>query len=213
MVLTFVLLMSGLFVFIPATNAQVNFNLVCVDSVWYEPGNPQLINVRVFNGDTNQINYPSVQIVSPPPANDTIGNPSNFVNFFAHLSNVYLTYTDTITQQGIPDFSGYTFLMHEGFGASTGVISWCNPVSIEELTENELKIFPNPVTEKLFVISYTLYDLVEIYDALGNLIFREHLKVNLQKQITIDISDFSAGIYFIRMSGNRNAAGVKFVKQ
>src|SRR5574339_671482 len=95
------LILAGLLA-VQNASAQVNYSLVCVDSVWYS-SNPLFINVRIYNGDTLHMNYPSVQIVSP--ANDTIGNPSNFVNYFAQLGNTYQTYTDTMTQPGIPDFS------------------------------------------------------------------------------------------------------------
>src|SRR6185295_9516294 len=91
--------------------------------VWYDPVNPGLINVSVFNGNVSHLNYPSVQIVSP--GGDTISNVNNFVNFFAHPGNMYQTYTDTIIVPGITDFTGYTFLMNELFGDTTAVIDWC----------------------------------------------------------------------------------------
>ena len=192
--------------------AQVNYNLVCVDSIWYDT-NPNFINVRIFNGDVGQLNYPSVQIISP--ANDTIGNPFNMVIFFAQLGSTYQTYTDTITQTGIPDFSGYTFLISENFGDTTVTISWCGPVDVRELTENEIRISPNPVHEKLYVTGDALYDIVaiEIYNMTGKLIFSLRLTANSPKQIALDASDFVSGIYFIRLYDGDNFFKAKFVKQ
>lgn len=208
------LLLPALLMFNFKMSAQVNYSLVCVDSVWYETGNPILINVRIFNGDTTHMNYPSVQIISPAPANDTIGNPSNYVNYFAHLSNIYLTYTDTITQQGIPDFSSYTFLMNEGFGAFMGVIGWCGPTSVEELKDNGLDIFPNPVANELHVTSLVLTgnETFEIYDALGRkVLFRQ--PATGSQTLSINLSNFTPGIYFIRVVNGKNISGERFIKQ
>jgi len=188
----------------------VNFNLVCVDSVWYDPMNPVFINVRVFNGDVNHLNYPSVQIVSP--ANDTIGNPSNWVNFFAHLGNTYQIYSDTITQSGITDFSNYTFLIREGFGATTNVINWCSLVAIYAYTESRISIFPNPVSNILYIhnpVNKILY--AEIYEVTGKKVFEGRLSSDARSGI--DVSDFADGIYFLRMWDGKNLRETKFIKQ
>ncbi|HLG35055.1 MAG TPA: T9SS type A sorting domain-containing protein [Bacteroidia bacterium] len=194
--------------------AQVNYNLICVDSIWYD-SIPNFINVRIFNGDVGQLNYPSVQIVSP--SNDTIGNPSNQVTFFAQLGNTYQTYHDTITQTGISDFSNYTFLISEGFGDTTAVITWCGPVSVSELVVNDLKIFPNPVQNEFTIYPeysgrFTISG-IELYNVLGNLVLRQQPIVSNEKKITVDVSGLVSGIYFIRLQDGKNARTAKFIKQ
>jgi len=209
-ILALALTLTGLSMMVQSTYAQVNYNLVCVDSVWYS-SNPQFINVRIYNGDTLQLNYPSVQIVSS--ANDTIGNPSNFVNYFAQLGNTYQTYTDTITQQGIPDFSNYTFLISEGFGDTTAVIHWCAPLGVEDLTKTTLKIFPDPAADELYITGYTSFEIdVVIYDVLGNLVLHTKPKAN-SKMLSINISDFPHGVYFLRATNGKNVFEEKFIKQ
>jgi hypothetical protein len=208
--ITSVLVLSGLFMCVHNSRAQVNYNLVCVDSVWYEPGNPLFINVSIYNGDTLSMNYPSVQIVSP--ANDTIGNPSNFVNYFAHGANSFQTYTDTITQSGILDFSSYTFLMSEGFGDTTVIINWCVPVSVGELQKTTLNIFPNPAADVLHISGSEITGTLKIYNAFGNLILSPSIAADAQHPLTIDVSRLANGIYFMLL-GDKKVFYAKFLKQ
>jgi len=209
-IFTFVFLLVSSILF--AQNTQVNYALVCVDSVWYEPGNPLFINVRIYNGDTLHMNYPSVQIVSP--ANDTIGNPSNFVNYFAQLGNTYQTYTDTITQSGITDFSTYTFLMNELFGDTNAVIGWCTLTSVDELHGNHLNIFPNPVNDAVHIpLNPGTSATLKIYDAFGNMVVHRDVFADSQHALTIDVSRFAGGVYFISITDNKRAISAKFLKQ
>ena len=207
-------LLISLFSFAFKAGAQVNYALVCVDSVWYD-STSTFINVRIFNGDTLHINYPTVQIVSPPPANDTISNRYNLIYFFAQLGNTYQVYTDTITQPGITDFSSYTFLMHDGLADTTAVITWCNPLAVKEFSENELKIFPVPAIDKVYVTSHTLSYIegLEIYDVLGNIVCTRQLNADVKKPATIDVSGLKSGIYFIRVTNGSKFSVLKFVKQ
>ena len=186
----------------------IDYSLVCVDSVWYNPLDPTFINVRVFNGNISHMNYPSVRIVSM--LGDTVGNPSNFVNFFAHLGNMYQVYTDTITQAGITDFSGYTFVMMEFFGDSSGVIGWCGPVGLPEIERNSLILFPNPAQDKLVLQwsarprAYTL----EIFNSIGALVFRQK---SGETQLDVDVSGLSEGIYIARINGEKGLVQKKFI--
>lgn len=189
--------------------SPVDYSLVCVDSVWYDTIFPNFINVRVFNGNPSHLNYPSVQIVSP--ANDTIGNPQNMGSFFAHLGNTYQTYNDTITQTGITDFSSYTFLISVS-GDTTVVITWCGPVAVPELTENEMRIFPNPVHDVLFIVSPQGKNFsAEIYNVLGEKVYER--KLSAEQFQAVDVSALTNGIYFLRLETEKGIATAKFVKQ
>ena len=188
----------------------INFDLVCVDSVWYEPGNPQLINVMVFNGDINHMNYPSVQIIDP--MGDTIGNRNNNVDFFAHLGNYSLIYKDTITVQGITDFSGYTFVMNEGFGDTSAVINFCSVLSIPE-HEIDVRIYPNPATD--FLVLENLPGRrglhAEIYNSEGRLCRRFSLETDAVARIALD--DLSPGLYFLRLFHENASKSIRFIRQ
>lgn len=194
----------------PLFTMPVEYSLVCVDSVWYEPGNPTLINVRIFNGNISHLNYPSVRIVEAP--GDTIGNPSNVVNFFAQLGNTFQVYQDTITQAGITDFSQYEFLIQEGFGDSTANIGWCSTMDIGENREEVWAIFPNPVINTLNINSKRNagHTELEIFSETGKLCMRSRL-TNVVGN-SIDVSGLSAGIYFLRLKSEDVFQNFRFIK-
>lgn len=195
----------------PVLTTAIDYNLVCVDSVWYDANNPQLINVTLFNGNLSHLNYPSVQIVSP--TGDTISNPFNFVNFFAHIGNMYQTYTDTIAVAGITDFSNYTFLVSEGFGDTTALINWCNITSVSSVHQNQFNVYPNPVNTVLYIqtIDGAHSYQATIYNCIGE-------KIAIQNSTneslnTIDVSSLSKGIYFLLLVTERGVVTKKFVKE
>lgn len=185
----------------PFNNPVIDFNLLCVDSVWYEPGNPQLINVRVVNGNIAGLNYPSVQMLSP--TGDTISNQYNLVNFFAHAGNYTLVYQDTISVAGISDFSNYSFLISEGFGDTTANIGWCSPVGINELDLSNVVIYPNPANTVInleFKNNGNEYRL-EITSMDGKVCMQKSFNTNQSAQISIE--SLKSGLYFLKLSNGR----------
>ena len=189
----------------------IDYSLVCVDSVWYDTGNPQFINVSVFNGNVDHLNYPSVQIISP--MGDTIGNPSNWVNFFAQIGNTYQTYSDTITIQGITDFSNYTFFINEGFGDTTVVINWCNPTSIQNIEPFDFSMYPNPASSTLYMHLPEInndYTLI-VLSMLGEKIV--YKKLPNKKTYALDVSAWAKGLYQIMVLDGKTMHPVKFLKQ
>jgi hypothetical protein len=64
--------------------------------------------------------------------------------------------------------------------------------------KSSLQIFPNPTREKLHVKSYELeVERIDIYDVMGR--FLQSKIVNLQSQIMLDVSEFPAGFYIIKV--------------
>ncbi len=187
----------------PVFSLPVDYSFVCVDSVWYEPGFPNLINVRVFNGNFAHMNYPSVQIISP--AGDTIGNPDNIVNFFAHLGNYLQEYQDSISQSGINDFSDYTFLMNELFGDTGAVIDWCSATGMDENNFTRNFIYPNPAANSIFFANVRNEFVVEIFSTDGRLVLTETIKEGEGQML--DISAIRGGLYIVRM---REGTGTSF---
>jgi len=189
----------------------LDFNLICVDSVWYDPSNPNIINVTVFNGNLPHLNYPSVQIVSPN--GDTVGNPGNFFTFFAHMGNGYQTYSDTITDSTITSFAGYTFIMTDNLADTTAVIGWCDAVGISEHGLPALSIFPNPAIDQLNIrgdLPGGPYSL-RVFNILDELMLEENYDMKTGK--TISVSSWPAGMYFLRVTGMKGSAIYRFVKQ
>jgi polyhydroxybutyrate depolymerase len=74
--------------------------------------------------------------------------------------------------------------------------------NINDLSENNIQIFPNP-TNSILTITFPLqymndFNLIKIYNTLGELVYSQKIN-SLQNQITINLSDLSEGIYFLEI--------------
>jgi hypothetical protein len=195
----------------PYFNNPTNFNQVCVDSVWYDATNPNIINVRVFNGSLSFINYPSVQIVAPN--GDTISNQHALVSFFGQIYNTYQTYTDTILVTGISDFSNYTFLMGQSFNDTTAIINFCNTTNSLILnSRTEVEIYPNPAVSEILIsgMSSLSKNEVSIVDMQGRKVITEK---NVCENKKIDVSSLTKGIYMINVITDGGIFSQKMIKQ
>lgn len=89
----------------------------------------------------------------------------------------------------------------------------CLPTSIQEsMMYNDLNIFPNPVNENLkitFSSQQNLNEHLRFFNATGYLVMT--IDIN-QPTTIIDVSNFSSGIYFIRLTNNPMQS-YKFIKQ
>ncbi len=177
----------------PVFQNPINYNLVCVDSVWYRTSDN--IQIRVFNGNTTIINYPSVQIISP--TGDTISNPENTVTFFGQSGNSYQVYEYMITVAGITDFSDYTFLLSEGLKDTTVAITECNRTAGTtniETTTISFAIYPNPFRNQFSIHTNAQTEdqmTLKLYDVLG----REVLSRVIISGETIDREALPNGLY------------------
>jgi hypothetical protein len=86
------------------------------------------------------------------------------------------------------------------------VQNYCQNISVEENTglSFPLLIFPNPVTDKFEIHNQqSEIEMIEIYDAFGRSIFKSHIS-HLISHISIDVSSWSRGVYFVKcFSGNK----------
>lgn len=80
--------------------------------------------------------------------------------------------------------------------------------------ENNFLLFPNPVANELYVISYTLLDknAVEVYDALGQKVFSQKLTAKSQQQI-INVSKWNSGVYFVKVKTSEGEKTHKLIVQ
>jgi len=80
------------------------------------------------------------------------------------------------------------------------------PNSIIEYTQ-KVTIYPNPANDKIYIKSQLMNHNVEIFDINGKLMISKRVDSNVA---TIDISNLTAGIYFIKIS---NEVVGKFIKE
>lgn len=124
---------------------------------------------------------------------------SSFVN-----SNIKLDYTIGEVLTSTLDNNGY--LVTQGFHQ----ISWSILSSNNILNEVNIKIFPNPTSDYLNICSEISSDiLVEIFNVNGQKLF----KSSENTSHTIDVSNFSKGVYIINVYiQNQLSKTVKLLK-
>jgi len=94
----------------------------------------------------------------------------------------------------------------------------CFTVGENEFNADEdwISVYPNPASREFTIYPeysgrFTIYG-VEVYDVLGEKVFSQQQTTN-NKQQTIDVSEWSNGIYFVRIKTQEGTAVKKLVKQ
>ena len=80
---------------------------------------------------------------------------------------------------------------------------------IDENNINEVNVYPNPASDKLYVETESEVDEVEIYDVYG----RQQPIVNSQQPTAIDVSNLNSGVYFVRIKTVDGDVVRRFVKK
>jgi len=75
---------------------------------------------------------------------------------------------------------------------------------------NTVNLYPNPTTDKLMVDMSTPFLTVEITDILGQIIYYGEVK---ESTLCIDVSSYSANMYYIKLYGENGVVIKKFVKR
>ena len=95
-------------------------------------------------------------------------------------------------------------------GDSVRPVVWINSVqSVFEFEKNQFKLYPNPVLHELTIksINNSNYKKIIIYD-----VFARKVKEMTYKEI-IDVSDLTAGSYWIIISSEEKSYRVSFIKE
>ena len=132
----------------------------------------------------------------------------------------------------------YTFVWHRGefdeeisfsilfdgaeiYRADTGDIDYMFPVSFLEhkincaanIDEAEqtlpLNLYPNPVNDKLYIVTEAEIEDVVVYDVFG----RQQSTVNGQQSLSIDMSDLNSGVYFVKIYTDNGNFVKRIIKQ
>lgn len=77
--------------------------------------------------------------------------------------------------------------------------------------ENNLEIFPNPATDKLYISSNDAIKEISIYDITGVMVYKEQAAMN--NEITIDIDKLHAGLYIIKIKTDNYNVVKRFTKK
>jgi uncharacterized delta-60 repeat protein len=129
------------------------------------------------------------------------------------LDNTFGTGGKVTTHMGWPEDTGYSIAVQTdgkivvgGAGVNGGVDSdfviarynGDGTVAVEENTEQNVRIYPNPANGKLTIENgQWIIEQVAIYNAFGQLVTSSVVE---KQQTTLDISNFAAGIYFVKIN-------------
>jgi hypothetical protein len=88
------------------------------------------------------------------------------------------------------------------------IVEGSSPLTLEDYNLRNIKIYPNPVENILFVNSNTVLDL-ELYDVLGR---KQKIKY-LDNSMNIDVSILKTGLYFLKLKKDEERLIYKLIKQ
>lgn len=105
----------------------------------------------------------------------------------------------------------------QSFAANAIVSSVDAGVSIPapvRLASNEvsIRVYPNPTRGKLNIAEIADYDRVRIFDATGRLV-QVHALTEGQNQVSLNLSDLAAGVYFLRIESADKVKTERIIKR
>lgn len=176
----------------------LNCGNICVLSINNLDTTANTLDVTIFNGDTNQVNYPIVVVTDA--MGDTVANINSQFYFFAQLDSTTVTHTIPTDLNSLSSsFTGTIYLTDPIWSLTC---SFAFPMScstgINETTkDNSISIYPNPA-ENEFNISISgnnnKTSVISIIDITGKTI----KEISTQQAITtISRDNMDAGVYFI----------------
>lgn len=178
----------------------INCSAMCVLNISNLDTTSNEVDVTIYNGDTNHVNYPTVVLVDG--AGDTIGNINNTFVLFAHMPGDTIAHTIPCTLDSIP--SGFTCTVYftDQVWDTTCVFTYpmsCTVGINELLADNQVSVYPNPAADHFEIIleGFQNKASVQLFNALG----KELKKLEIQNsKLRIERNDLAAGIYFIRVT-------------
>ncbi len=131
---------------------------------------------------------------------DNSGNTFVTGNFFSNNTNTYFG-SDTLIGTGV-----YVFVSKIDLNVTT---------AIKEIKNNSFKIniYPNPATDQITIEFNASKQnaLIEVRNVLGEILYSEKLKSNTLSQ-SINVSEFSNGVYFVTLQSDKQKVVAKFIK-
>lgn len=84
------------------------------------------------------------------------------------------------------------------------------PAAIGEYQENNVKVFPNPTQNNVYVYTESQpVKEVQVFDIFGKMLSRKNVNEN---EFFVDLSDYNAGTYILRIISGNGVETVKIVK-
>lgn len=133
-------------------------------------------------------------------------NPEGFFN--GQPSSSWDTFDHVFTLDGVYDYEcGQDGHAETQFGTIT-----VGPNSLEEITTIDIYVFPNPVSNELNILTKADINEIQILDVSRNVSMIVDPS-NTNGVHIIDISDLTAGIYFVIVKTDKHQGVRRFIKQ
>ena len=152
--------------------------------------------------------------------------PDGKIYFSKYGGAIYVTYLGAINYPELPgimcSFVDSAVSLGGGFcyyGLPNFITSYFLPTGINTNTpqQNQLSVSPNPATDKInisFPVSSSQHITTKIFSVTGEVIFKEENKTGSNYFYeTINVKNFSNGIYFLSMQGEKEMITKKVVVQ
>ena len=197
------------------------------------------VNGTTFSDWSNTWTFTTMLILNPPvlnyPANNAINIPVNVMLNWDNATNAlnyeyqYSTdasfnnspvYTASVSEAQLSNLNyNTTYYWRVRSLANSTISVWSsvnnfitiNDVGIQDKESETAIIYPNPANDILnirFTANDNDVESVEIYNATGKL---QYQSVAINKQIQINVSDFSKGIYLLKVIYNNKTVSYRFV--
>ena len=146
-------------------------------------------------------------------ANGTLDTSFRDDGKFEFQNNEAETYDAIVTNAGKLLLAGSKFVYDGTDGTSYFYISQfllSNTLGIDDFTLNPVSIYPNPVATSLNISFETATNTrVELYDTLGKVVATLHINT---KNNSMDLTNLSAGIYYLQVFQNGQTFTEKIIK-
>ncbi len=190
-----------------------NCQMMCILNITLDTANNEM-EVVVFNGDTNGINYPTIQVIDQ--TGDTVGNPAGSFYFFWQGQGV-MTHEIPTTLTTLPQPFYCTVLVTDQVWDTTCVFQY--PMSCPmNVAGHEVKTtfeaYPNPASDVLILSlpgNYSGKTKVGISNTLGE-VFSGTL-VAQNGRIDLDVNDLACGVYFVSVTIDDKQYIQRFIRE
>jgi Secretion system C-terminal sorting domain len=182
------------------------------------------IGIRFSTVPFSQANPDTVNNLPPIFASSIITDSINWVNvsgsFVADSAYTHICignyFSDTLTSiinMGSPTTVYAYYLIDDVCVSPDPVFCPVEITSISETRDHKLSIFPNPANKSITISKSGMQRIpsgeIQIYNETGQLKYSR--KSDSEMQLTIDISDWSGGCYFVKLISEDSISNMRFV--
>ncbi|HLV15044.1 MAG TPA: zinc-dependent metalloprotease, partial [Xanthomarina sp.] len=131
----------------------------------------------------------------------------------AVLGSTTMRITTKYTDPGANDFPTACEMNHDA-EVEDYTVNVLAQLSVEEFTLNSISLYPNPATNVLNISLANKNDLPDnysVYNMLGQVILTK--RITNESDLSIDASNLSNGMYFIKIAKGSNQVSLPFIKK